>query len=176
MQFLHLSGRKTCDRVLRKGTLWRGKTMNVRYLPGIPATAQQRYAGRAPQGLYLGTFASLSLSKRAVDRNRMRRRCREALRITIKDIDSNEKNHREALGGSDGTQRWSDTNRGKEGSWEGNQGFPFRDSFQLLVSPRSSSLSCDFAVILADVRSFLTLLCSCPPPPPAKEAPSLNSR
>lgn len=138
MQLPHLSGRKTCDRVLRKGTLWRGRTMNVRYLPGIPATAQQRFAGRAPQGLYLGTFAPLSLSKRAVDRNRMRRRCREALRITMREEPS----------------------------------FP---SFQLLVSPRSSSLSCDFAVILADARSLFTLLRSCPPPH-AKGAPSSNSR
>lgn len=139
MQILRLRGRKTNQRVLSKGMLWRGKTMNVRYLPGVPASAKQRYDGNAPRGLYIGTFAPLSLSKRAVDRNRMRRRCREALRIIVRE----------------------------------EQVFP---SFQLLVSPRSSSLSCDFAVILQDVRSFLTLLRRCPPQPPAKEAPSSNSR
>ncbi|MDD5103823.1 MAG: ribonuclease P protein component [Candidatus Peribacteraceae bacterium] len=138
MKLLHLSGRKTCDYVLRKGTLWRGRTMNVRYLPGVPPGTWQRLKGRSPQGLYIGTFASLSLSKRAVDRNRMRRRCREALRITLqKEI-----------------------------------AFP---AFQLLVSPRSSSLSCDFRAIVTDVRSFLTLLRSCPKPP-ASAAPSSNSR
>lgn len=175
MQLLHLSGRKTCDRVLRQGTPWRGRAMNIRWMPGIPASTRQRLDERAPQGLYVGTFAPLSLSKRAVDRNRMRRRCREALRITMKDYYFDNKNHREALGGSDGTQRWSDTTGGKEGSREGNQGFPFRESFQLLVSPRSSSLSCDFAEILTDVRSFLTFLRACPKHP-ANEAPSSNSR
>lgn len=138
MQLLHLSGRKTCDRVLRKGNLWRGKAMQIRWMPGIPSTAQQRFAGRAPHGLYLGTFAPLSLSKRAVDRNRMRRRCREALRITLQQESA----------------------------------FP---SFQLLLSPRSSSLSCDFAVILTDVRSLLTFLRQCPPRLPEKEAPSSSS-
>ncbi|MDO8468279.1 MAG: ribonuclease P protein component [Candidatus Peribacter sp.] len=137
MKLLHLSGRKTCDHVLRKGTSWRGKAMNIRWMPGIPASTRQRLGDRAPQGLYIGTFAPLSLSKRAVERNRMRRRCREALRITLQ----------------------------KETA------FP---AFQLLVSPRSSSLSCDFTDILTDVRSFLTLLRACPKPP-AKEAPSSNS-
>jgi len=124
MQLLHLSGRKTCDYVLRKGTLWRGKTMNIRWMSGIPSNMWQQLKEKAPQGIYLGTFASLSLSKRAVDRNRMRRRCREALRTTIRDE--------------------------KE--------FP---TVQLLLSPRSSSLSCDFQDVLRDVRSFLTSLRPC---------------
>lgn len=138
MRLFHLSGRKTCDHVLRKGMSWRGKTMNIRWMPGIPASTRQRLKDRAPQGLYVGTFAPLSLSKRAVERNRMRRRCREALRVTV--------------------QREST--------------FP---SFQLLVSPRSSSLSCDFTDILSDIRAFLTLLRTCPKPP-ASGAPSSSSR
>jgi len=138
MKLLHLCGRKTNQRVLTKGTLWRGKTMNVRWMPGIPQSTWLRLKERSPQGLYIGTFAPLSLSKRAVDRNRMRRRCREALRITMQ----------------------------KETA------FP---AFQLLVSPRSSSLSCDFQAVLADVRSFFILLRSCPKPP-ANAAPSSSSR
>ncbi|OIO54571.1 hypothetical protein AUJ46_02925 [Candidatus Peregrinibacteria bacterium CG1_02_54_53] len=174
MKPLRLNGRKTNQRVLAKGKLWRGKTMNIRWMPGIPQSTWLRLKGRAPQGLYIGTFAPLSLSKRAVDRNRMRRRCREALRTVLKEFDSNAKNHREAPGGSDGTQRWSDTARGREGSREGNQGSPFCESFQLLVSPRSSSLSCDFRAIVDDVRSFFTLLRSCPQPT-ANAAPSSSS-
>ncbi len=121
MQLLHLSGRKTCDYVLRKGTLWRGKTMNIRWMPGIPSNKWQQFKEKSPRGIYLGTFAPLSLSKRAVDRNRMRRRCREALRTTVRDE--------------------------KE--------FP---TVQLLLSPRSSSLSCDFQDVLRDVRLFLSSL------------------
>lgn len=138
MKLLRLSGRKTCQRVLAKGTLWRGKTLNVRWLPGVPPSAQQRFEGRAPRGLYIGTFASLSLSKRAVERNRMRRRCREALRIVMKEESE----------------------------------FP---SVQLLLSPRSSSLSCDFQDVLSDVRSFLSSLRAWLNKP-ANAAPSSNLR
>lgn len=112
--------------------------MHIRWMSGVPLSVWRKLKERSPRGLFVGTFASLSLSKRAVDRNRMRRRCREALRITMR----------------------------------AEREFP---AVQLLLSPRSSSLSCDFADILADVRSFLTLLRSCPKPP-AKGAPSSSSR
>ena len=138
MQLLHLRGRKTCDFVLRKGTLWRGRTMNIRWLPGMPQNMRPRPGERSPRGLFIGTFASLSLSKRAVDRNRMRRRCREALRIVIREETE----------------------------------FP---SVQLLLSPRSSSLSCDFQDIIHDVRSFLSSLRACLNNP-ANGAPSSSSR
>ncbi|MDD4287427.1 MAG: ribonuclease P protein component [Candidatus Peribacteraceae bacterium] len=138
MNLLHLSGRKTCDYILRKGTLWRGKTMNIRWMPGVPPNTRKQLKEQAPQGPYLGTFAPLSLSKRAVDRNRMRRRCREALRISMRD----------------------------------EQEFP---SVQLLLSPRSSSLSCDFQDILRDVRLFLSSLRTCLSNH-ASATPSSNSR
>lgn len=138
MQLLRLHGRKTCQHVLSKGTLWRGRTMNIRWMSGVPLNIRRTLKERSPEGLYVGTFAPLSLSKRAVDRNRMRRRCREALRITMRE-------EREF------------------------------SAVQLLLSPRSSSLSCDFRAILADVRSFLTFLRTCRHPP-AKGALSSSSR
>ena len=79
MHLLHLRGRKTSDLVLRRGRVWKGKTMIIRTLPGSP----RNHPSRA--GLYVGTFAPTSLSKKAVIRNRMRRRCREALRIAVRE-------------------------------------------------------------------------------------------
>ena len=75
-----LSGRKACDYVLRRGSKWKGKTFNASWLPGPP----RLHAGKT--GLYVGTFASVKLHKSAVARNRMRRRIREALRITVKNM------------------------------------------------------------------------------------------
>lgn len=137
MELQHLRGRKVNQRVLMKGRLWRGKTMTIRWMPGVPLSLKQRPKERAPQGIYVGTFAPLTLDKRAVYRNRMRRRCREALRVTVR----------------------------------GERELP---TVQLLLSPRSSSLSCDFGDILADVRIFLSILRSWDPPPSA--AASSSSR
>jgi len=124
MKPLHLHGRKVCQHVLTKGTLWCGKTMNIRWLPGVPLPVWRELKEHAQQGLYMGTFAPISLSKSAVKRNRMRRRIREALRIVLKE----------------------------------EQEFP---AAQLLLSPRSSSLSCAFADIDRDVRVFLSSLRAC---------------
>jgi len=135
VKFHRLHGRKVCQHVLSHGTLWRGKTMNIRWLSGVPLPVWRELKERAPQGLYLGTFAPLSLSKRAVDRNRMRRRIREALRIVLKE----------------------------------EQEFP---AAQLLLSPRSSSLSCAFADLDRDVRVFLSSLRACLRNHPKKGAAS----
>ncbi|MDD5623258.1 MAG: ribonuclease P protein component [Candidatus Peribacteraceae bacterium] len=124
MKLLRLHGRKVNSRVLLQGEFWRGKTMYIRWLPGAPPPLWRTLKERAPQGLYVGTFASTKLSKRAVDRNRMRRRCREALRTVVR----------------------------------AEQKLP---TAQLLLSPRSSSLTCDFTDIVSDVRSFLSFLRSC---------------
>jgi len=76
-----LRGRKICDRVLRKGNVWKGQTMLMRWLPGTPAHPA---ANAGEDAVYVGTLASRALSKKAVERNRMRRRCREALRVVLK--------------------------------------------------------------------------------------------
>lgn len=89
-------------------------------------------AGRPPlakhDGLYAGTSASTKLNKSAVKRNKMRRRCREALRTTLKDTTKNQKLTTKNL------------------------------SVQLLIQPRSSSLSCDFDELLADAEAFFSTL------------------
>lgn len=81
MQLLHLRGRKICDRVMRKGHLWKSPTCLIRWLPGAPHHPAARPERSA---CYAGTVASTKLSKLAVERNRMRRRCREALRLELK--------------------------------------------------------------------------------------------
>ena len=110
-------GRKICSRVLMQGRVWKGKHMMIRWLSGAP-----RHPAADPKkvAVYVGVLASAKLDKSAVRRNRMRRRCREALRIELKE--------RSVL-----------------------------PTLQLLLSPRSSSLTCDFTDILTDVRSFLSL-------------------
>lgn len=76
MQPLRLRGRKTSERLMRKGQVFKGKHLMVRYMPGAPRKDDK-------PGIYLGTFAGGKLDKRAVVRNRMRRRCREALRVEL---------------------------------------------------------------------------------------------
>jgi len=74
-----------------------------------------------PDGFYIGTVTSTKLHKSAVVRNRMRRRCREALRlesaIATKQV-----------------------------------------SAQLLLLPRSSSLSAHFSELEHDARTLLRSL------------------
>lgn len=81
VKMMSLRGRKVCDRVLRKGKVWKGQTMLIRWLPGKPLHPA---VSAREDAVYVGTLASRKLSKKAVERNRMRRRCREALRITLK--------------------------------------------------------------------------------------------
>ena len=78
MKLQRLRGRKTCEYLLRKGRTWKGKHMTIRWLSGIPKKEDR-------EGIYVGTMASKKLHKSAVKRNRMRRRCREALRKTLKE-------------------------------------------------------------------------------------------
>lgn len=118
MPLLRLKGRKTCDRLLRQGRVWKGRSMNVRWLEGHPRHPSARPS--AP-GLYVGTVASTKLDKSAVKRNRMRRRCREAFRLTAEQLD-------------------------------------IPTSLQLLLAPKSSSLSCPFTELEADARAFLTTI------------------
>ena len=80
MKLQRLSGRKRCEYIRRKGKVWKGKHMLVRYEFGAP-----HHPNIDPEdnAVYLGTYATTKLHKSAVKRNRMRRRCREALRVQI---------------------------------------------------------------------------------------------
>ncbi len=115
MKLSRLSGRKQCDELRAKGANWKGRHLWVRWLPGSPRKQ------RDLPGVYVGTIASAKLDKSAVRRNRMRRRCLEALRLALRE----RANMR---------------------------------SVQLLLYPRSSSLTCDFAELRSDVHSFLSSL------------------
>lgn len=118
MDLLRLRGRKVCDHLLRKGRLWKGRHLMIRWLPGAP---RHPAADPAKRAIYVGTLASRKLDKSAVKRNRMRRRCREGLRIILKETAN----------------------------------IP---TTQLLLLPRSSSLTCAFPEIQADIAQFLRLL------------------
>lgn len=120
MHLSRLSGRKVCERVKTKGILWRGKHMQVRILHGLP----RNLPDNTPPCLLVGVLTSTRLHKSAVKRNRMRRRCREALRTTLKSLTP----------------------------------APNPKSFQLLILPRSSSLSQPFGEILADAKLLLSFL------------------
>ncbi len=84
MLLLRLQGRKICDHLQRKGRVWKGKHMTIRSLPGHP----RRAGADRSDAVYVGTVASAKLDKSAVKRNRMRRRCREALRLLLRETDA----------------------------------------------------------------------------------------
>lgn len=83
MKLSRLSGRKTCERLIKNGQIFKGKTMIIRWLPEVP---KKPNTNPGIPAIYVGTMASAKLHKSAVKRNRMRRRCREALRVRIKEI------------------------------------------------------------------------------------------
>ncbi len=134
IRFLRLSGRKVCENVKKKGLLWKGRHFQVRYLFGAPRTIKSLPQDFAT--LYCGLLTSIALDKSAVKRNRMRRRCKEALRLVVK-----AKNNELHL---------------KEISSHG--------IFQLLVIPRSSSLSAPFEEVQNDANALLAFLLSLPCP------------
>lgn len=117
MHLFRLSGRKVCERVKQKGYLWKGKHFQARLLRGLPRTLPES----APAGLYIGVLTSAKLHKAAVKRNRMRRRCREALRITVLPCEK-------------------------------------LPAVQLLLLPRSSSLSAPFDELLVDAGHLIASL------------------
>lgn len=80
---MRLRGRKTCDRLIRQGSVWKGRHLLIRWLTGHPRHPD---ADRASEAIYAGTLASSKLDKSAVRRNRMRRRCREALRVALRTL------------------------------------------------------------------------------------------
>ena len=141
MELLRLRGRKICDGVLRKGILWKGKHIHARILCGAPRRPDTKPHHPA---LYVGVIASRKLDKSAVKRNRMRRRCREALRLVLKESADNA---------------------------------PTRVVAQLLLLPRSSSLTCAFAELRRDSESLIHFLSrTCPKLQDQRRDPSSNSR
>lgn len=84
MKITHLRGRKVNERVQRQGAVWKGATMVIRRMAGAP----RHLVGSKRQVLYVGTAASAKLNKSAVKRNRMRRRCREAIRTIAMEYDT----------------------------------------------------------------------------------------
>ncbi len=133
MKLLRLSGRKVCERVKTKGILWRGTHMHARVLTGLPRSIP----ADSPIGLYTGMLTSAKLDASAVKRNRMRRRCREALRLTLKSDEE------KAVGK-----------------------LPLVIPIQLILLPRSSSLSVPFGELLADVERLLKFLTTLRAPSP----------
>ncbi len=83
MQMLHLRGRKRCEVLRTKGIAWKGQHMVVRWMKGRLPSEKVR-----PEGsIYVGSFAGAKLDKSAVNRNRMRRRCKEAFRLALAKVD-----------------------------------------------------------------------------------------
>jgi len=78
MNIQRLSGRKQVGWLRRKGKVFKGKTMMFIHHLSPPLLSDS-----AVETWFIGTAASAKLSKLAVKRNRMRRRCREAVRTTI---------------------------------------------------------------------------------------------
>ncbi len=117
MRLSRLSGRKVCERVKTKGMLWKGKHLQARFLRGAP----RGLPADSPAALRVGVVTSAKLDKSAVRRNRMRRRCREALRLAVSE-------------------------------------FPKEVAVQLILLPRSSSLTAPFDELLQDARRFLSSL------------------
>ena len=124
MKLSRLRGRKINDHVLRKGSMWKGKHLSVRWIAGAP---RHPSIDPAKPGVYAGTLISAKTEPSSVKRKRMRRRCREALRVAVKSI-------------------------------------PEIPASQLLILPRSSSLTCAFPEIEEDIRKFLSVLTSWHPP------------
>jgi ribonuclease P protein component len=98
--------------------------MQARIIPGLP----RHLPKDAKTGIYIGTVTSAKLDKSAVKRNRMRRRCKEALRLALKE---------------------------KTSSF---QLLASSSSYQLLIFPRSSSLSAPFAELSSDADRLLHFL------------------
>ena len=85
MKLSRVRGRKANEYLRKNGEVWRGKTMTIRWLKKAPYHPQ---VDPTEKTLYVGTTASTKLHKSAVKRNRMRRRCREALRVAMQAFDS----------------------------------------------------------------------------------------
>jgi RNase P protein component len=71
MKLFRLRGRKTCERVMKRGEVWRGKHMKITYLAATPTSEKWKMENGK---LFVGTIASTKTEKSAVKRNRMRTR------------------------------------------------------------------------------------------------------
>ncbi|MEK7137160.1 MAG: ribonuclease P protein component [Patescibacteria group bacterium] len=132
MKLSRLSGRKTVEHLRRKGQVWKGKHVKITFTKSeIPFdVAQDKLHPKSEKSvLYVGTIVSAKLEKSAVKRNRMRRRCREAMRVSLLT-----------------TPTFAKASVGRHYSLP---------TVQLLISPRISTLTCDFEELLADAHNFL---------------------
>ena len=118
----HRRAHASMARVHAGGRLRRNGRRALRLFQGQRFSGHPRHPSVRTEhiALYVGTIASTKLDPSAVKRNRMRRRCREALRITLQKIPS----------------------------------IPI--TLQLLIAPRSSSLSAPFSELTGDIRTFLS--------------------
>lgn len=85
MKLHRLRGRKVNDYLRRKGNVWKGRTLSIVWLRGAPKNPN---VDPARMAIYVGVAASTKTDSSAVKRNRMRRRCREALRRFAKECDT----------------------------------------------------------------------------------------
>jgi ribonuclease P protein component len=83
MRLERLRGRKVCDWLVKNGRIWKGTHMKIWWHEGHP---RHPAAKRDRHAFYVGMIASTRLDRSAVKRNRMRRRCREAFRIALKNL------------------------------------------------------------------------------------------
>lgn len=167
-----LSGRKNCDLLMRKGVSWKGTHFMVRWMKGAPRSPN---IDPAKPAIYIGTFASTKLSKSAVERNRMRRRCKEAFRLVMKDMEISKNSSEDPGLAAGGLQV------GKGWLMEEKPGVPAQRvslpsmPIQLLISPRIASLTSSFDAVQNEARAFLTSLPSWPRQHPPKNPPVSSS-
>lgn len=101
--------------------------MQARIIFGLP----RNLPDTTTPAIFVGILTSTRLHKSAVKRNRMRRRCREALRLTLKSPSPTPVQNPRP-----------------------------QPSAQLLILPRSSSLSQPFGEIIADAEHLVSFLSS----------------
>jgi ribonuclease P protein component len=79
-QLHRLKGRRVFDRLYQRGRRLHGPLLTLRWMPAEPALLPPPLRGRPASPWRCGLVISAKVSKRAVQRNRLRRRLQEQLR------------------------------------------------------------------------------------------------